>query len=393
MSKLNDDSSPVHRIGLIGAGVRAQGVVRLLLAAAGGRVKVAAICDPDAEVGQDALKLLGATDAAVCSTVEELLALPEIEWVFVGSYNYQHREHAIAAMRAGKNVFVEKPLATTLEDALAVCQAIRETGRTFSFGLVLRYSRFYGKIKELLEAGAIGELISMEFNETLDFNHGGHIFSNWRRFKEFSGGHILEKCCHDLDLANWLVDSEAVRCASFGGKRFFVPKNAGRIEQIGTNADGQPAYKTWRGRHPYDPFGEDSTVLDHQVGIIEYRNGVQATFHTNSNTAMRERRFYLCGSEGTLRADLVTGIIEYKRIGFDTEAERIDTTFAGGHGGGDAIMAEGLVETICNGVKPLATAEDGLEACLVAFGLTQAQEQGTICDIDAMRKQARAVLG
>lgn len=385
-------SDIIHHIGLIGVGQRLQSIVRRFLDAGGRRVKIAAICDPDTGVAQQAIRHLGAEDATLCASVGEMLAIPRIDWVFVGSYNHLHAEHAIAALRAGKHVFAEKPLATTLEDAVAICRTIRKTGRVFSFGLVLRYATFYRTIRELLAAGRIGELISMEFNETLDFNHGGHIFSNWRRFKELSGGHMLEKCCHDLDLANWFVGSEAVRCASFGGKRFFVPKNTGRIEAIGRNKDGLPAYLTWPGQHPYDPFGPDSTILDHQVGIIEYRNGVRATFHTNANTAFHERRFYLCGSEGTLRADLATGLIEVKRIGFDTEIERIETRTAGGHGDGDEVMVNGLVATLCEGTPPLATAADGLEASLVAFALTEAAEQGVVCDIEALRQQVRTAL-
>lgn len=390
MSKEN--SSEICRIALIGAGVRAQAVVRQMLTLAKGRVEVAAICDPDCEVAEQAREKLEAPDALITNEIGEILARPDIGWIFVSSYNYLHAEHAIAAMKAGKHVFAEKPLATTLEEAVAVCRTIRETGRSFSFGLVLRYSLFYAKLKELLTSGAIGKLVSMEFNETLDFNHGGHIFANWRRFKEFSGGHMLEKCCHDLDLANWLVGSEAVRCASFGGKSFFVPENAHRVAEIGNNAEGLPAYKTWKGRHPYDPFGADSTVLDHQVGIIEYRNGVKATFHTNSNTAMPERRFYLCGTEGTIRADLISGAFEMHRIGFDTVRENVELGVKGGHGGGDTIMASGLVASICDGAPPLATAADGLEACLVAFALTEAAEKGEMIDIDALRQRAEALL-
>jgi len=83
------------------------------------------------------------------------------------------------------------------------------TGRLFNIGLTLRYSPHYRKIKQLLESGAVGDIISMEFNETLDFNHGGYIMGNWRRLREYAGTHLLEKCCHDIDLVNWMVGSRA----------------------------------------------------------------------------------------------------------------------------------------------------------------------------------------
>ncbi len=51
----------------------------------------------------------------------------------------------------------------------------------------------------------------MEFNETLDFNHGGYIMGDWRRLQRYSGTHLLEKCCHDIDLVNWITGSLAGR--------------------------------------------------------------------------------------------------------------------------------------------------------------------------------------
>ena len=67
-------------------------------------------------------------------------------------------------------------------------------------------------------------MISMEFNETLGFNHGGFIMGDWRRLTENSGTHLLEKCCHDIDLVNWMLESIPVKVASFGGVNFFTKK-------------------------------------------------------------------------------------------------------------------------------------------------------------------------
>ena len=94
-------------------------------------------------------------------------------------------------------------------------------------GFNLRRSPHYRKLKALLNDGVIGDVVSMDFNETLDFNLGGYIFGDWRRLRENSGPFLLEKCCHDIDLANWMLDSQATRVASFGGLNFFVPENEG----------------------------------------------------------------------------------------------------------------------------------------------------------------------
>src|SRR5206468_7637583 len=136
-----------------------------------------------------------------------MLADPSVSWIMIGSPNNLHCKHAVAALRAGKHVFCEKPLATTLDDCLAIRDAVHASGRQFVVGFTLRYSPFYREVQRLVASGTIGKLISFEFNETLEFNHGGYIHGDWRRLTRLSGGHLLEKCCHDIDIANWIVGS------------------------------------------------------------------------------------------------------------------------------------------------------------------------------------------
>ena len=95
-------------------------------------------------------------------------------------------------------------------------EAWQQSGKQFVIGSNLRYSPHYRKVKSILDSGAIGDIISMEFNETLEFNHGGFISGDWRRFRSDAGTHLLEKACHDVDLANWVVGSRASRVFSFG---------------------------------------------------------------------------------------------------------------------------------------------------------------------------------
>jgi len=291
-------------------------------------------------------------------------------------------------LNAGKNVFCEKPLATSLEDCLAIRDASKKSGRTFSFGLVLRYSPHYQKVHELVSAGTIGDIISFEFNETIPFNHGGYIFGNWRRYIANAGSHVLEKCCHDIDLANWISNSLPMRVASFGGKDFFVAKNERHIQRIGPNEAGKPAYGTWPDPDGINPFSDGADIVDNQVAILQYANGVRATFHTNCNAGIPERRFYICGTEGSIRADAMTGIIEWQRIAHSPKMEKINHGQGGGHAGGDETMAKALVESLLNGKKPLASVEEGLHACIAAFAIDRAVEEKSVVELDPMWKAA-----
>lgn len=374
-----DKSSTSIKIGLIGAGLRLRNVMNLLLGESDGQIVITGVHDPDL-ISQDAVRREFGANVSVFDSLDSLIQ-SDADWIFIGSLNCYHAEQAIAAMRAGKNVFCEKPLATEFNDCLRVRQVEKETGQIFSFGLVLRYSPFYQKLKTLVAEGAIGKLVSFEFNETLRFNHGGYIFGNWRRNRSLAGTHILEKCCHDLDLANWITGELPMKTASFGGRNIFTEANEGLVEKIGMGPENARAYSSWPDPHIVPPFSPGATIMDNQVAIIQYSGEVRATFHTNCTSAILERRFFLCGTEGSLRANAYTGLIEHQRIGWETQPEVIDTQAAGGHGGGDSVMARGLVQTLTQGAPPLATSLDGLRACVAAFGIDASVDTGRIIDL------------
>jgi len=379
------------KIGVIGCGGRLRDVLRNLTRATPD-VEVSALMDTNAHSIKATLEAFNPS-AKVYGSYQELVQDPALDWVMIGSWNCFHAEHAIAAFQAGKHVFCEKPLALTVKDCLAMRDAWQQSGKLFSIGFTLRYSPHYRRIKELVAAGKIGTILSMEFNETLDFNHGGYIHSDWRRKTEWAGSHLLEKCCHDLDLVNWITDSVAVKAASFGGTDFFNPGNVHHQNRIGKSpANEKDAFTTWNNDtiqgNIGTPFNTDKDILDNQVAIIQYANGCRATFHTNCSTGIPERRMYICGTEGTLRADVISGLLEVKRIGFDTPLENGATTASGGHGGGDEILGASLAETMLAGAPPLTSLEDGLRAAFTAFGIDEAQRTGTVVDLRPLWRQA-----
>lgn len=383
-----DTHSPI-RIGAIGAGSRLRGLMRRFASQGDGpAATLTRISDPSEHAITECRKLFG-NDVAAVADWRELVAAEDVDWVWIGSWNCHHAEQAIAAMEAGKNVFCEKPLATTPEDCLAVRDAVERTGRTFALGLVLRYSPFYRKVHEIVASGRLGELISFEFNETLDINHGGYIFGNWRRKRANAGTHLLEKCCHDIDIVHWLTGRLPVRAASFGGKRYFTPENRSLADALGTDAQGNRAYERWTDPARRDPFDGEADIVDHQVAILEYANGLRGSFHTNCNSGIPERRVYLNGTRGALRADAISGKIEFREIGFDTEIERHDDGLkGGGHAGGDQVLVDDMIRTMRDGAPPRAGIEEGVKSAFTAFGIDAAHDTGTVYDLGELWKRA-----
>ncbi len=368
------------RVGVIGCGGRLRDLLGKLRHQHPD-VKIVALCDPS-DQAIDATRQRVGDQAERAEDVASLVGRDDIELVMIGSPNNDHREHAVAALGAGKHVYCEKPLATTLEDCLAIRDAARQgPARRFVVGFTLRFSPHYRAIRKRIDDGAIGDLISFEFNENIDWQHGGFIHQDWRRHRAMAGTHLLEKCSHDLDLANWFVGARAKRVASFGGLRFFTADNAHHQQRIGPHPQtGQTAFAAWPGADR-SPFNDDKDIIDHQVAIIEYANGVRATFHANCIAGIPERRMYLLGSEGAIRADVISGSIEYQRIGWDTQIERVEANVSGGHGGGDPVLIDELYAVVRGEGEPAATLEAGLESAVTAFAIDEAMDRGCVVDL------------
>lgn len=365
-------------IGLIGVGDMGRYVAGLVQQKSN-QVRFSSLYDPDERSVARTIDYLGFAGNVSGSWREVVDG--DCDWVMIASWNVFHAEQTIAAFRAGKHVFCQKPLATTFEDCLTMRDAWRESGRQFVIGFTLRYSPHYRKLKQLVDEGAIGNIVSIDFNETLPFNHGGYIMGDWRRLKRNAGPHVLEKCCHDIDIVNWLVASRARRVASFGGTDFYTPENSHHVERLGQDEKGRDAYRVRRGTVGEHPFTSDKDIVDNQVVILEFDNDVRATFHMNSNAGIPERRMYLCGTEGTIRSDVMTGKIELQRIGFDSRIEDQSTGAAGMHGGGDDVLAAELVDAMSGGAPMSGGIEEGLDATVTCFAIDQAMEDGTVVEL------------
>jgi len=372
----------IIKVGVIGAGARACVLKNLLVADK--RVKLGRIFDPDVKACQRWINETDSHDALICKDYKEITTAPDIDWVLVISPNNMHKEHIVSAFENGKNVFAEKPLATQIEDCQAIFDAHKKSGKLFATGFVLRYTPLYRKVKALLDAGEIGKLIAVEANEKITPQHGTHIMTNWRRFAELSGSHMLEKCCHDLDLMNWLIGALPSKVASFGGLNFFVPENEnlrGKYKAPETTED----YFTVKDRDVQSPFTSDKTIFDNQVAIIEYRNGVRATFMATLSNVIPERRMYFSGSEGTLIADFYSRIIRVRRLGEDAIRE-IHPGGEGGHGGGDEVIGRELAETMRESRPITSGGNEGLESAVVALSIEKAVRNQSIIDLEPIWK-------
>jgi len=318
---------------------------------------------------------------------EDLLGLPALDWVFVGSPNVYHRSQVEAALGRGKHVFTEKPLATSVEDCFALASAASKSDRRLVTGFTLRYSPLYRRVKSVLDAGTIGKVVSIDANENLAPGHGAYIMTNWRRDYAVAGAHILEKCVHDLDLLNWFTGSVPLRVAAFGGNDVFIPEQAGLFERTDT-------FLTWPATRVtgLNPFTTSKTIEDNIVTILEFANGARAQFQLTSSNPLGERRMYMSGTQGNLIVDLVSGVVKVKTL-FDSHTSVWDSTDAeDGHGGGDEVMIKELVRTMVDGAAMATGIVEGLRSTIVGLSLDRARREGRVVALNDLWKELEAQL-
>ena len=367
------------KVAVIAAGGRACCVVGHLLKDANGMVEVAAVYDPDRAVAEAFCTRLNCRNVKFAADSIDAINTPGVSWVMVFSPNAFHKQHILEAFAAGKHVFTEKPLATTIDDCQEIYDAAQKCGKHFATGFVLRYAPIYRKAKELIDSGKIGRIMTIEANENITPAHGCYIVCNWRRHSAVSGPHILEKCCHDLDLLNWFCGSLPSMVASFGKQDFFVPANRPIGEKYSLAA-------AWADPHRIsDPFSGDNDMKDNQVCIARYRNNIMVTFTATMCNSIPERRMVFRGTEGVISLELYSSLLKVKTLG--DEGEYTIDFHSNAHGGGDDYIMKELFDTMCNGTAPKCSGNEGLESAVFALALDHAAETSSMVDLEPIWKK------
>ena len=194
------------RVGLVGCGAFARFSMAQYRRLPG--VTIAAVADIDASAAQRAATELQAR----ASAPDDMLRAAEIDLVYIATPPALHSSQARLALLTGKHVLVEKPLATTLDDAQALATLAGQRGRICVANLVERYNPLADAVKRIIESRLLGELLHGVFvNEAADEGLGrGHWF--WNR--DVSGGIFVEHGVHFFDLvASWLGQGRVVAAA------------------------------------------------------------------------------------------------------------------------------------------------------------------------------------
>jgi predicted dehydrogenase len=316
-------------------------------------------------------------------SVEAMLAKTRPDLFVVGSPNMFHLDQIRLGLEAGVRIFSEKPVVTTLDETMDLAALLAEYGTDrVMVGLVLRYSQHMRDLGAALRAGSLGRIVSLEASEHIGPYHGAFFMRDWRRMVKWSGGFMLEKCCHDLDLYNMITGSRPRRVASFGGRKSYLPENAPV-----SNTENQIMHvkaSIWNSVD--DAFRSDGDIIDYQTSILSYENGASLAFHTNLNVPDEQRRFCVIGTHGMAEGDFVRGYLRVtardgSRLA-DHDYRSGDHPPEGNHYGADNLMVRDIVAYLRGESDSLPVGiVDAMEAGVTALALDQARTQDRIVDL------------
>jgi predicted dehydrogenase len=152
---------------------------------------------------------------------EDLIEDPHVDLILVVTPTYAHEAPAVSALRSGKRVFLDKPMAQSLDGALKIRETEMKTENPLVMGFTRRFEEKWLTVFDIVREGMIGEVKMMLHRAIVPYHN---IFQSYMRRMEWSGGALAEKVSHLFDVANWFAAEPPERVSAFGGRIVFVPE-------------------------------------------------------------------------------------------------------------------------------------------------------------------------
>jgi len=416
---------PPVSLAVIGAGSRGANYGRWALANPS-RARVAAVAEPR-QVRRDRFAAAhGIATADATGDWRQLAARERFaDAVLVCTQDRMHAEPVEAFAALGYHVLVEKPMAPDEQTCRRIVAAAERAGVMLAVGHVMRYTPYTAAVKQIVDSGRLGEIMSVEHLEPVGFWHQAHSYvrGNWRR-AGLATSMLMAKSCHDLDWLQYILGQPPRRVSSFGRLSHFTRDHQpeGAADRcVDCAVEANCAYSATRlyggllgrGQHgwPLDvvldeftpaaldealrdgPYGRcvyacDNDVVDHQVVAMEFPGGATATFTMTAFNEGGQRRTRIFGTRGELSGDGET----IRIYDFLTRQAQVVTlermgamSSAGGHGGGDAGLMDAFTEAVAaDDPEPIRSGpRESLASHLTVFAAEHARLNGTVVTVHA----------
>jgi predicted dehydrogenase len=346
------------RLAQIGTGGRGTHWGRDIVRNFADAVELVGLCDINSKRVEAAKELMGAT-APTFVDFDRMIETVKPQAVLITTTDSSHAGYIVRALELGVDVISEKPLCTDEQQCQAVLDAEKRYGRKVRIAFNARHYPQAKKVKELLLEKAIGDVVSIDYQEYLDIRHGASYFRRWHRLKENSGTLLVSKSCHHFDQVNWWLASEPEEVSAYGDLRFYGRNHAFRgthcrgctyqkrcefYTDVTKNATDMKLYVACEAEDGYQIDGclwrQDVNIYDTWSVMVKYRNRARLTYTANTFMPYEGQEIGINGTRGRIDFNM------YDAPEYHDHTLRMTRNFGksevidvkqedGGHGGAD----------------------------------------------------------
>ena len=343
--------------------------------------------------------------------------------VIIATPDDRHYEPCIKALELGYDVLLEKPVAPTEKECSEILKLSEKSGRIVAISHVLRYAPYFIALKAVVDRGDIGEIVSVQHQEPIEFAHMAHSYvrGNWRCEKDTTPI-ILAKSCHDLDIIRWIIGKPCKSISAYGSLHLFKKENMPEGAPARCT-DGCPHQGTcpfsaidiyvrdkrhlgvfdlkdrkdeneimeklrtnWYGRCVYQC---DNDQPDHYVANMEFEGGITSSFTMDAFTPHGGRRTRIMGTKGYIEGNAKTFTVwDFKTRTSKTwrkDVADFDEYKESGHGGGDFGLVRDFVEAVAaqDPRKLSSSIRDSIESHIMGFAAEKSRKSNKKVDVKA----------
>jgi predicted dehydrogenase len=370
--------SKILRIGIIGVTGRGEELRKYFH-----QPKKRAVVTAGADISLKALEAFKKANGNAPFTTtdyKELLARKDVEVIVVTSPDFTHEEYSVAALKAKKHVYLEKPMAITTAGCDRVLKAWKSSGKKLLVGFNMRHMAVFQLMKKLIDSGKIGTVKAAWVRHFV--GSGGHYyFHDWHGTRKNTTSLLLQKGSHDIDMIHYLTGSYVKKVAAFGSRDYFggnKPNNlrcpACKLKKTCLEVDYSSMNRCC--------FRKEVDVEDNSQVIMELENGIKASYMQCHFAPEYFRNYTIIGTKGRIEniSDGDTVVLKLRKKFIDEKKlKEIRYKVKAGkdrHYGADALIVENFLDYLLKNKKPVATALAGRMSVAAGCAATDSLRNG-----------------
>lgn len=349
-------------------------------------------------------------------TWEDVFKKPKFaDAVIISTPDDLHYGPCIAALKAGYHILLEKPISPSEKECREILELTKKSGKVVAVCHVLRYAPYFVKLRDIIQSGVLGKLVSIQHLEPIGHVHFSHSYvrGNWHNGEKTTPV-ILAKSCHDLDILRWMIGKKCNNISAFGNLKWFTKENApkGSTDRCmnGCAIEKNCPYSALKIYHrdrkrlyvfdlPEDKSKQGDAILDylkktdygrcvyrmdndqpdHYTTNILFEDGITAAFSMEALTSYEGRRTRVMGSLGDVVGDMERMVHTDFLTGKETEWKQTTDS----HGGGDFRLAENWVQAVAKEDPSLLTStiDASIESHIMGFMAEKSRKEMKLMEV------------